>query len=279
MAIDTTPSEVATTALSALPFGNIIGGPLKACIEAQTLATQSTLNFINEVGLTEKDGEKQIVNVTFEYIKNGRYYKMIVPLLTIVPIPYLSIKDISINFKASISASSSKSNTTSDSFSFSAGMKVKGGFHAGIAYGSMEMSASVSSKKDSKATQESKYSVEYTMDVSVRAGQEDMPAGMSRVLEMLNESIDTVNAKGELQVTGDSIKLDENGSGGVFATYKNTSGVYEPEAIKVLDDKENEVDDNTCVLTVSDIGVVCMFKKVGAYIVSAGDSTQPIFVQ
>ncbi len=36
MAIDTTPSQVATNALQAIPFGSIIGGPLKACIEAQS---------------------------------------------------------------------------------------------------------------------------------------------------------------------------------------------------------------------------------------------------
>ena len=33
MAIDTTPSQVATSALQAIPFGSIIGGPLKAAIE------------------------------------------------------------------------------------------------------------------------------------------------------------------------------------------------------------------------------------------------------
>ena len=38
MAIDTTPSQVATNALQAIPFGSIIGGPLKACIEAQAMA-------------------------------------------------------------------------------------------------------------------------------------------------------------------------------------------------------------------------------------------------
>lgn len=33
MAIDTSSSQVATSALQSLPFGSIIGGPLKACIE------------------------------------------------------------------------------------------------------------------------------------------------------------------------------------------------------------------------------------------------------
>ena len=35
MAVDKTPSQVATSALQAIPFGSIIGGPLKACVEAR----------------------------------------------------------------------------------------------------------------------------------------------------------------------------------------------------------------------------------------------------
>ena len=46
------------------------------------------------------------------------------------------------------------------------------------------------SQKDSKATEESKYSVEYTMDIAVKAGQDSMPAGLAKVLELLGNSLD-----------------------------------------------------------------------------------------
>ena len=62
------------------------------------------------------------------------------------------------------------------------------------------MNASYSSKKDSSATKDSKYSVEYTMDVAVHAGQDSMPAGMAKVLEMLNNSISVVSPTGSLEV-------------------------------------------------------------------------------
>src|SRR3712207_2572008 len=42
-------SQAATSALQAIPFGNLIGGPLKAAIEAQALAAQSTAEFITRV--------------------------------------------------------------------------------------------------------------------------------------------------------------------------------------------------------------------------------------
>ena len=72
MAIDTTPSQVATNALQALPFGNIIGGPLKACIEAQAMAAKTSWNFIQDVGLNTdpETGEKKTVNVSFQFIKD-----------------------------------------------------------------------------------------------------------------------------------------------------------------------------------------------------------------
>lgn len=51
MAISNAPSQVATNALQAIPFSSMIGGPLKACIEAQAMAAKTTWDFIQEVGL------------------------------------------------------------------------------------------------------------------------------------------------------------------------------------------------------------------------------------
>ena len=85
MAIDTTPSQVATSALQAIPFGSIIGGPLKACIEAQAMAAQTSWQFIQEVGLNTdpNTGQKEAVNVSFQFMQNGHMVQLNVPLLTI----------------------------------------------------------------------------------------------------------------------------------------------------------------------------------------------------
>jgi len=109
MPIDSTPSQVATSALQAIPFGSIIGGPLKACIEAQAMAAQTSWKFIQEVGLNTnpETGQKEAINVSFMFMQNGHLTRLNVPLLTIVPIPYIAIQNIDINFKANISASSS----------------------------------------------------------------------------------------------------------------------------------------------------------------------------
>lgn len=272
--IDTTPSAVATNALQSLPFGTLIGGPLSACIEAQAKAAKSSWEFIRDVGLTDtEDGGKKAIYVSFEYRKDGHLVTLSLPLLTIVPIPYMAIREIDIAFKARISAAASTSKTEHKSLGIEAGMKVKAGFNYFVASGSVEMSTSISSKKDSTATRDSKYSVEYTMDVSVKAGQDDMPAGMAKVLEMLNSSIDSIDTKGELHVSDQVISLAAGGS--TYISYKNNEGYYMPDDIQICEYKNskvgNQVKDDVCQKAADDSGVLCVFKKEGFYCAKAGE--------
>ena len=89
--------------MESLPFYNLIGGPLNACIRAQAEAAQTTVNFIKEVGLEEeKDGVTEAIYVHFTFVQNGRKVTISVPLLTIVPIPYIAINSIDIKFKATV---------------------------------------------------------------------------------------------------------------------------------------------------------------------------------
>ncbi len=190
--IDTTPSTVATSALQSLPFGTIIGGPLQACVEAQTNAAQATWKFIQEVGLTkDENGAARATYVSFSYRKNGREATMNIPLLTIVPIPFIAIDTVNISFKANLKSVDSEVRKEKDtSTDNTAGFSTYRGLgnycasrHRSVMYGS------VSNKKDSVATQKSTYSVEATIDINVVAHQESMPAGLSKVLEMLNQAI------------------------------------------------------------------------------------------
>ena len=54
------------TELSSLNFGNMIGGPLCAVIEAQTQAARATADFIKTVGF---DKDNKPVYVEFKYPK------------------------------------------------------------------------------------------------------------------------------------------------------------------------------------------------------------------
>lgn len=220
MAIDTTPSSVATSALQAIPFGSLIGGPLNACIEAQALAAKTTWTFIQQVGLNEDPQTKQrtAINVVFQYQKGSEMANLVVPLLTIVPIPYIAIDTIDINFKANISASSSSVQEDTSSTSYGGEVAAHAEFGWGMFKVSADFKANYSSKKDSKATQESKYSVEYTMDVSVHAGQDSMPAGLATVLGILRESITSGTPGGKLTASVTSVALDPANAANASAT-------------------------------------------------------------
>lgn len=269
MAIDTTPSQVATSALQAIPFGSMIGGPLKACIEAQAMAAQTSWQFIQEVGLNTnpETGEKEAVNVSFQFLQNGRIVQLNVPLLTIVPIPYIAIQNIDINFKANISASSSSVQESSSSETLDAGGEGSTKLGFGIFSVQANMKANYSSKKDSKATQDSRYSVEYTMDVAVKAGQDSMPAGLAKVLELLGSSLDVSDPEGTLEVSERKLKL-VNGKATLIATYKNKNGVFDPKAITV-DGVPRKISDGSALFDL----------KAGNYTVRAGNKEVTVTVE
>ena len=261
MDVSNTPSQVATTALTAIPFSNIIGAPLNACITAQAQAAEKTWEFINNVGLQEKDGNgvKEAVNVSFTFNQNGSYTKLNIPLLTIVPIPYIAIQNIDIAFKANISASSSSYTETSSSSegNFEASGHGKAGW--GPFSVSVDLKGGYSSKKDSRATQDSKYSVEYTMDVGLRAGQESMSAGLAKVLEILNNSLTISDPKGTLAVNATSFKLggDNGDKVSLTATYMSPEGLYDPTKIKLTNgnsELNGNVDGNSKVFELNAAG-------------------------
>ena len=53
------PPQTATEVLR-IPFSSIIGGPLKACVEAQAEQAETTAKFIKEVGLDpDKEAEEK----------------------------------------------------------------------------------------------------------------------------------------------------------------------------------------------------------------------------
>lgn len=262
MAVSTIPAQTATNALQAMPFGSMIGGPMKACIEAQAMAAKTTWEFIQEVGLSTNPttGMKEAVNVAFSFIQGGHQVQLNVPLLTIVPIPYIAIHSIDINFKASVSASSSSFNETSSSDSFDIGGEGKAKVGVGPFKAELSLKANYSSKKDSKATEESKYSVESTIDVAVKAGQDSMPAGLAKVLEMLGNSLDVCDVNGVLEAS--ALKLTTGDT--LYLTYKNKDGLFKPGEIKP------EKEENVTYNSVGD-NVECKFSAPGEYKFKAGN--------
>lgn len=202
----------ATALLSQIPLGAIIGSPLKAAVDAQAAAAVACYDFICNVGFEKRpkldqDGKPttdteaeatKVRDITFVFERSAPGEKdkppvvsktsITVPLLTIMPLPFIRIESMTVNFKASISAV----DTRTESDATSTNKELKGDATLGYAWWKVNVGGSISSKKDSTATNTSKYSVEHTMDISVHAAQEDMPAGLAKILSMLTDSIAVV---------------------------------------------------------------------------------------
>lgn len=182
--------------LGSIPYGTLIGAPMQAAVEAQALAAQSSIHFIRTVGFkseseNEEWGETRVVNFTYilRNSENGdeREAVLNVPLLTIVPIPYLRIDDMTIDFTSKITEEMIRERESTTEGEFQSSLNVDyGHFLKPVKVG---FKASLSAKHSSTSSTSNRYKTEHTININVRAVQDDLPAGMSRVLDILEAGI------------------------------------------------------------------------------------------
>ena len=210
------------------------------------------ITFFTGFTLTGPADNRRPIQVEFVYYVDGKEAKLMVPLLTIVPIPYLSIDSVDIQFKANIKAEASTHQEDNSSSETTVGNKSSASFGGWFAKGSTEFNASYSSKKDSKATQESKYSVEYTMDLKIHAGQDDMPAGLAKVLNILEGSIAPTSTKPSIQVSPDVIAIKPGAEG---ETVEITATLFDDKGLRLAAKKivtKTTLDDTGLAVSLSD---------------------------
>src|SRR4051812_46374478 len=182
----------------ALPMEQIIGGPLQAVVKAQALAASSTVDFIQQVGLNPAQGgggaaqTARTVDFSFQRrvpVREERggapsdaltseTVQLTVPLLTIVPVPFIRVKEATIDFEAQVS--SSTLNPTDSTFGISA--EASGGFWG------VKFSVKASYTRNTKSSDQVNRSS--TLKVHVYAVQDEIPAGLDRVLTILQSAID-----------------------------------------------------------------------------------------
>lgn len=306
--------------LGKISFDELIGNPLRAAVKAQRDLAKETLSYIREEGIkVDENGQGQITYVTMNFFRDGKQVKMRVPLLTLMPVPRLSISTMSYTFKAKVNAmsgvvasvgsggtpinagmstdygsksaasakpakdSSSKGNNekTGDepaaSTENSAASSNKTAASAAGAKPTISttptMSVGYSSKKDSGATRDSRYSVETTMDISITASEGEMPRGIDRLLGILDDSTEVIDPKGTLQVSADRISLVNN-YGAISVSYRNGKGAYAPTDV-TCEPIEGEAKPD---MLESGDEMLLIFKAKGVYMVSAGELTRIVFV-
>ncbi|WP_013322439.1 DUF2589 domain-containing protein [Gloeothece verrucosa] len=84
-----------------------LGGILASLVRGEAIAAKEMINYVLEVGGDQNNGLTKLRMVTFEYEKiepKGRKFRQIVqiPLLSLMPIPMIRIKDAQLNFDLEI---------------------------------------------------------------------------------------------------------------------------------------------------------------------------------
>lgn len=214
--------------LSSIDFASMLGGPLVAVVNAQAQAAMSTVNFIKEVGF-KKPAAQQVagddtsteepIYVAFKYPKELSPYqpavpadpgdpaavpprparpaqpavpavyetqKLEVPILTMLPIPFIRIDLTTIDFNAKIN--SVEYQKTDTSLKVDAALEVK----ASWLWGSAKLNVSTAFQRTTQ--QGNTVDRTYSLVVHIKAVQDEMPAGMERLLGILEGAITSMPA-------------------------------------------------------------------------------------
>jgi hypothetical protein len=186
--------------LASLDFENLIGGPLIAVVHAQAQAAMATVNFIKQVGFKPPSGGTQTTTeqttgepatISFSYKKmvpkadgSGEEEKsanLTVPFLSMLPIPYLRIEETEIDFLAKINSVQFRQVDTN--LAVTGELEAK----AGWLWGSARLKVTTTYQRQTKEGQT--VTRDYSMNVKVKAVQEEMPGGLDRLISLLESLI------------------------------------------------------------------------------------------
>jgi len=174
--------------LGAIDFENLIGGPMQAAVKAQNSASLSTVSFIQEVGFEGTGPEKKLRMVDFSYTKNvpdtsegaaanatvEEKVNITVPFIAILNVPSLRIETLDIDFNVKLNSTFTKDVSSELGFESS----------LGINFSVVKFKTSLSYKRTSSTGV--KVEKEYSMNVKVKATNDEMPAGLEKVLGLMS---------------------------------------------------------------------------------------------
>jgi hypothetical protein len=174
-----------------LPMDQLIGGPLKAACNAQTLLAKASSDFIHDVGLDDDgSGHLSARTVDFSFTKpvqqadgttKDEKVDLQVPLLAIINTPSLSVKEAEVRFTMEVKSSTSSKNVSDSKADLTAHAK----YNAGLFSCDVTIHGSVAnhSEKSRSSDNSAKY------DVKVIARDDGPPEGLMRVLDMMQDAI------------------------------------------------------------------------------------------
>lgn len=171
--------------ITEVPLYQIIGAPLLALVQAETQAAKATARFIEQVGFDSSgtNGDEllhygNLKVVTFRYSKLGvggkeTVVEIEVPVLSIVPIPALQIREAQIDFSVEVT-----SVVELDYPSAIHAPRLQSGEDSSLEPKLVAFKAGLA-KEDSKSA----------MKISVNVGQADTPIGLLTLFRVMEQGI------------------------------------------------------------------------------------------
>jgi len=174
--------------LGSIDFEKLISGPMQAAVGAQNSASLSTVAFIKSVGFEGTATDQKIRMVDFSYNKivpdtsegaspgatKEEKVAITVPFISILNVPSLRIETLDIDLNVKLNSVYTKN--TSSTFNIAA--SASGGFWG------VKFKVSTSYRRTSSTGV--KVEKEYSMNVKVKATNDEMPAGLEKVLGMMS---------------------------------------------------------------------------------------------
>lgn len=174
--------------LRALPLEYIIAAPMEGAIKAQSIAANHTLDFVEKIGFKSEDGRQVVNMVDFVYgqgktINVGKMQggfsddeKLSVPLLTMLPIPFIRLDELKIHFDFKIDSIQEQKITTTKGIS----SEVKSFWGLGPTINGSYNTAQENLDSTKRTT---------NMVIDVRAVQDKMPQGLQNILDIFNDMV------------------------------------------------------------------------------------------
>jgi hypothetical protein len=166
----------------ALPLEFIISAPLNGAVKAQAIAADNLRAFLEAFKDKTVEFKTSASQTTGATPSNGagQQLSVSVPLLAVVPVPYLRIDSLTASFKYEISQIVMDKSQTEKGVDLDAGTA---GFLSNF------VRATVKGSVSSKSSSESTLNRSGSLEITVHASEAPIPEGLARVLSLLAHAV------------------------------------------------------------------------------------------
>ena len=160
--MDDSVIKSANGALEKMNFGALLGAPLKACVDAQAQAATATSDYIDRVCFkyNPQTNVYETETISFTYTTDEGEKRITVPLISVMPIPYIQIRHVDLKFAADVSVSDGQ----------------------------------LVAKKEENEEITTDFKSDLKVDINIKASSADMPMGVARLLQFMQQNINVKEA-------------------------------------------------------------------------------------